>query len=81
MGSWTTDGSSTLVGVILSAFSARSALIASSACLARACRSFFCWALEICRTGAAPTRLGGGELARERDAVVKEALSDGVAGC
>ena len=47
-----------------------------SASFARACLSRFCWALLVCRTGAVPTLEGGGELARDIEVDVKEALSE-----
>ena len=47
-----------------------------SASFARACLSLFCWALVVCRTGALPTLVGGGELARDIEVDVKEALSE-----
>ena len=53
-----------------------SALVASSTCFARACLSFFCWDLETCLTGAVSTLLGGGELARDSDVEVSDALSE-----
>lgn len=49
---------------------------ASSTNLARACLSFFCWLLDICRTGAEPILVGGGVFARDIEAEVKDALSD-----
>lgn len=48
----------------------------SSASFARTCRSFFCWLFVTCLTGADPTLLGGGELARDIEAEVNDALSD-----
>lgn len=52
------------------------ALEAPSANLARACRSFFCWLLDICLTGAEPILVGGGVFAREIEVDVNDALSD-----
>lgn len=53
-----------------------SAFVTSSSCFALACRSFFCWLLVACRTGAVPILLGGGESARDMEAEVIETLSD-----
>ena len=47
-----------------------------SASFARACLSLFCWALVVCRTGAVPILVSGGELARDIEVDVKEALSE-----
>ena len=53
-----------------------SGLADSSACFARACLSFFCWLFVTCLAGADPTLGGGGELARDKEVDVTEALSD-----
>lgn len=78
IGAWT-GSSGTTFSTISSTF------ILSSITFARACLSFFCWLFVVCLTGATPTLLGGGELARDMDVEVIDALSDirsatGVAG-
>ncbi len=55
---------------------ASSVLEDSSACFARVCLSFFCWLFVTCLTGAEPTLVGGGELARDIEVDATEALSD-----
>lgn len=53
-----------------------SVFLLSSIIFARTCLSFFCWLLVVCLTGAIPTLPGGGELARDMEAEVIDALSD-----